>query len=201
MRSLGVAVLLFAVGCQRHTDEAAARDDAGGPAVESSHVHTATPVEDAGVVLSARNQGAMMAPGADAGEGHPMVPHGDAGAEAGNPGSGLVPPAGKSGGDAGMGSAETAQKAHLYVVRDSKLRCIVAPCMSLEVMPVDSSEPTQKVSDLDFTAAKISDDERAAAMARVNSKAGLKVAGTVVDGPKGRGGVARVMKVEQVFAK
>lgn len=101
--------------------------------------------------------------------------------------------------DAGQAMGETAKpEARVYLVRDNKMRCIAAPCMNLDVLPVNSSEPTQKASDLDLSALNLSPDGTAAVMAAVHGKTGIRVEGEVVDGPRGKAGVSRVVRVTRL---
>lgn len=100
--------------------------------------------------------------------------------------------------DAGAGAATAS--APVWRVKDNKVRCIQAPCMSLDAMPVSSSDPTVKISDVDLSALGLSAKEQQALMSQLYGKRGLQVAGEIVEEtPKsGRGGMARVLKVDRV---
>lgn len=91
----------------------------------------------------------------------------------------------------------TAPSAPLWMVKDNKTRCIQAPCMSLDAMPVGSSDPTEKISDVDLSALGLSAEEQQAVMAEVYGKRGVQLEGEIVEEPSksGRGGMARVLKV------
>lgn len=90
-----------------------------------------------------------------------------------------------------------------WFVKDNKVRCIQAPCMSLDAMPVGSSDPTEKISDVDFSALGLSAEQQQALMAQVYGKRGLEVEGEIAEEPSktGRGGMARVLRVSRVVSQ
>lgn len=108
--------------------------------------------------------------------------------------AGSVAPVVVDSGTAAVGSGP------VWMVKDNKVRCIQAPCMSLDAMPVDSSDPTEKISDVDLSALGLSNDAQQALMAEVYGKRGVQLAGEIVEQPlkTGRGGMARVLKVTRV---
>jgi hypothetical protein len=97
--------------------------------------------------------------------------------------------------------AGPAASGSLWMVKDNRLRCIQAPCMSLDAMPVSSSDPTEKISDVDLSALGLSNDEQQAVMAELYGKRGLQLEGEIVEEPSktGRGGMARVLKVSRLI--
>lgn len=175
------ALLLLVLGaCQKRAPEVSATSDAGG--------------RDAGAALS------------DARENEAAIRDPDAGAkdaaadrESGAATEDAAP--NRGGADAGAVASETGSAAlPRWIVKDNKIRCIKAPCMSLDAMPVGSSDPTEKISDVDLSALALSNTEEQAVMAEVYGRRGLEVEGEIVEARAKTGrGTARVLKVMRVL--
>ncbi|QRK10660.1 hypothetical protein JQX13_11620 [Archangium violaceum] len=103
---------------------------------------------------------------------------------------------------ADTGARDTAAaKPVVYLVKDSGVRCITAPCPSYIATPVDQpgAEGIQ-ITDVDLSALGLPEDRRATLLESVQGRgAGLKVEATVDTVPKaGPGGAATVLRVKKV---
>jgi hypothetical protein len=91
-----------------------------------------------------------------------------------------------------QGPAMPAASEPLYRVRDNGIRCIAAPCFSMDAHLVNTSETTA-ISDVDLSRANATPEQRAAAMEALASGS-LLVEGTIQAQPgAGPAGDGRVL--------
>lgn len=83
--------------------------------------------------------------------------------------------------------------APLWRVRDNGVRCVRAPCPTLDVLPVDSSAESVRVAELDLSALGLSPKDSQRLMAAVYEK-GLLVRGLVESRTDARGNPYQVLR-------
>jgi hypothetical protein len=97
----------------------------------------------------------------------------------------------------------TAQdKPVVYLVKDSGVRCITAPCpVYLAVRADHPEEAGLQVTDLDLSALALGDEQRSTLLKSTHkASAGLKVEATVSTVPHaGPGGTATILRVSRVL--
>lgn len=94
-----------------------------------------------------------------------------------------------------------AAKPGVYVVKDSGVRCITAPCPSYIATRVDQPDAEGiQITDVDLSALGLPEERRATLLETVHGRgAGLKVEATVETVAKaGPGGAATVLRVKKV---
>ncbi|WNG13499.1 DUF6748 domain-containing protein [Cystobacter fuscus] len=94
----------------------------------------------------------------------------------------------------------TAARPVIYIVKDSGVRCIAAPCPSLVARPADDPKSEGlSITDLDLSALGLTDEQRERLMEKVHQGAGLKVEASVGNVPHaGPAGTATVLRVTRV---
>lgn len=86
----------------------------------------------------------------------------------------------------------------VYRARDNGVRCIVAPCFSFDVRPVERSS-TIRLSDVDLSGVRLTPAERRRATGSL-ATAGLLVTGRIVAVPKaGPAGTGRTLVASEVW--
>ena len=101
-----------------------------------------------------------------------------------------------------MSPQEPAQEPVVYIVKDSGVRCIVAPCPVYLAHRADQPEEAGlKVTDLDLSALALGDEQRATLLKSTHKTGpGLKVEATVRTVPHaGPGGTATILRVSRVL--
>ncbi|MFY0582834.1 hypothetical protein ACN28S_58810 [Cystobacter fuscus] len=101
-----------------------------------------------------------------------------------------------------MTTQEPAQEAIVYIVKDSGVRCITAPCPVYLALRADRPEEAGlKVTDLDLSALSLGDEQRSALLKSTHKTGpGLKVEATVRTVPHaGPGGTATILRVSRVL--
>ncbi|OJH41552.1 hypothetical protein [Cystobacter ferrugineus] len=96
----------------------------------------------------------------------------------------------------------TAQEPVVYIVKDSGVRCITAPCPVYLALRADHpEEPGLKVTDLDLSALGLGDEQRSTLLKSTHKTGpGLKVEATVRTVPHaGPGGTATILHVSRVL--
>ena len=87
----------------------------------------------------------------------------------------------------------------VYVVRDSGVRCMAAPCPSLIAEPVGRAGESLRITDVDLSALSLSQEQKEHLMNQVHGGPGVRVEATVNTapsaGPAGDGTVLRVNRV------
>lgn len=87
----------------------------------------------------------------------------------------------------------------VYVVRDSGVRCMAAPCPSLVAEPVGRAGESLRITDLDLSSLGLSQEQQERIMTQVHGGSGVRVEATVNTapsaGPAGDGTVLRVNRV------
>lgn len=105
--------------------------------------------------------------------------------------------------DRSGGTAAAADKPTVYVVQDSGMRCIAAPCPSLVARPAEGPPDAEgiPITDLDLSALGLSDEQKERVMANAQKGGpGLKVEASVVTRAKaGPAGAATVLRVNRVL--
>jgi hypothetical protein len=81
----------------------------------------------------------------------------------------------------------------LWRVKDNKVRCVRAPCPTLDALPVNSSEATAQVVEVDLSALGLSPKDEQRLLSLVYGE-GLRVRGRVEERVDKRGRPYKVLK-------
>lgn len=105
--------------------------------------------------------------------------------------------------DVSGGTAASDSKPVIYIVKDSGVRCMAAPCPSLVAQPADDPKAEGlRITDLDLSALGLTDEQQGRLMEKVHQGAGLKVEASVGNVPQaGPAGTATVLRVNRVVEK
>ncbi|ATB34913.1 lipoprotein [Cystobacter fuscus] len=97
-------------------------------------------------------------------------------------------------------TAASDSKPVIYIVKDSGVRCMAAPCPSLVARPADDPKAEGlRITDLDLSALGLTDEQQGRLMEKVHQGAGLKVEASVGNVPHaGPAGTATVLRVNRV---
>ncbi|WP_257460383.1 DUF6748 domain-containing protein [Archangium lipolyticum] len=100
----------------------------------------------------------------------------------------------------GTAAADKAGAPVVYIVKDSGVRCMAAPCPSfIATRPDRPNEDGLQVTDVDLAPLGLAEERRANILEATHSPTGLKVEATVVTVPKaGPAGDATVLRVTRV---
>ncbi|EPX64450.1 putative lipoprotein [Cystobacter fuscus DSM 2262] len=122
------------------------------------------------------------------------------GAEVPPPPAPASPPTAPSEDVSGGTAAASDSKPVIYIVKDSGVRCMAAPCPSLVARPADDPKAEGlRITDLDLSALGLTDEQQGRLMEKVHQGAGLKVEASVSNVPHaGPAGAATVLRVNRV---
>lgn len=82
-----------------------------------------------------------------------------------------------------------------YLLRDNGVRCVRAPCFSIDVIPLGAAGQKEVLSDVDFSALDLASDEEANLQAALQSPEGLTVEGRIEPSRDPEGRVFRVTRL------
>ncbi|OJH41551.1 DUF6748 domain-containing protein [Cystobacter ferrugineus] len=111
------------------------------------------------------------------------------------------PPAPSETEDVSGGTTASDSKPVVYIVKDSGVRCMAAPCPSLVARPADDPKAEGlRITDLDLSALGLTDEQKGRLMEKVHQEAGIKVEASVGNVPHaGPAGTATVLRVNRVL--
>lgn len=158
-----LAAALVAAGCQGRAQEASSRDAAAAPAPVTPSV----PVEARPEQSAPADVATPATVEPKAGDVQPAAE--TAGSDAGEPGD------------------------PLWRVKDNKVRCVRAPCPTLDAIPVSSSDATTQVVEVDLSGLGLTPKAQQALLSRVYGE-GLRVRGRIEERADKRGRPYKVLK-------